>query len=82
MVTDIIIALISALLLELISTVSGVAKRFIIFINCLTILIIHIITGFQNIINLDLAVWILFTILFDMIIEFILNKLETYMMGE
>lgn len=76
MIIDIIMAFIVAILLEKFSVVG--LKRITTFVFCFTIIFIYIFTGWQiNFIGkMDFGAWIMFTIIFDEILMFVINKLK------
>lgn len=76
MISSIVNAFISSLLLEMFSLLNNRIKQFIVFISCLTLTVVCIITeGQLDSGNVDLTVWILLTVMFDMIFKFIINKI-------
>lgn len=76
MISSIVTAFISSLLLEMFSLLNNRIKQFIVFVGCLTLMVVYIITEGQfDSGNVDLTVWISFTVMFDMIFEFIINKI-------
>ncbi len=78
MISSIIMAFISALLLEMFSLLNNRIKQFIVFVSCLTLMVVYVATKGQfDSGNVDLTVWILLTIMFDMIFKFIINKIES-----
>lgn len=76
MIVDIIMAFIMAILLEKFSVVG--LKRITTFVFCFTIIFIYIVTGWQiNFIGkMDFGMWIMFIIIFDEILMFVINKLK------
>lgn len=75
MILDILMAFIIALLIEMASFCDKCAKQIVIFICCLTLVLWYFTNGYQIgfIGKIDLAVWIMLVILFDISLMFI-NK--------
>lgn len=74
MIVDIMMAFIMAILLMLCSFSD--LKDFVTFIFCFTVAFIYIVTGWQLdfIGKMDFGAWIMFIIIFDKILMFIINR--------
>ena len=77
MIVDILMAFATALFLEMLALTNKRFKQFIILIICLAIIFIYFISGYQlNFIGeIDLAIWIMFVIIFDMVLMFTIRKI-------
>lgn len=78
MVTDIIIAFLMALLMNI---GNKYLKQIMIFICCLTIIIVYFVNGCQiNFIGeIDFGIWLTFIIMFDIVLAFAEIKLKKYL---
>jgi len=79
MITDILMAFVIALLLEMLSF-NKYIKPIAISMCCLTIIFIYFINGCQLDFagTIDLAIWIIFVIMFDIVLMFVGKKIESH----
>ena len=76
MILDVLMAFVMALFLEVCSLLDKRIKQLTVFVCCLIGIIIYFVNGYQIdfIGKIDLAIWIIFVIVFNMLLNFILKK--------
>lgn len=77
MISDILMALIVAILIEMVSLNNKYMKRIMTSIICLTNIIAYFLNGnkFNFIGTMDYSIWIFFVILFNILLSFITDKI-------
>lgn len=79
MIADILMALVVAILIEMVSLNGYRLKKIMISIICLTIIIAYFLNGRKiNFIGeIDFAIWILFVVLFSILLTTLSNKIKS-----
>lgn len=76
MILDVLMAFVMALFLEVCSLLDKRIKQLTVFACCLTGIVIYFVNGYQIdfIGEIDLAIWTMFVIVFNMLLNFVLKK--------
>ena len=76
MFNDIMFALLIALFIELFSTISKRFKHLMIIVSSIIVICVYFTDPpqFQQVIEIDFGIWVLFVILFDELLSFLINK--------
>ena len=70
MCADIIVAFAVALLFNMFGQMGKIFKKLLIFVACVTLVAVYFINGSLNFISsMDLSIWIMFVILFDILVQ-------------
>lgn len=80
MIVDVLTAFVIALLLEMFALINKYVKQIVILVCCLTFIFIYFVSGCQIdfIGKIDLAIWIIFVIMFDTTLVFATKKIKNY----
>ena len=80
MITDILMAFVMALFLEMFSLISKYLKQIVIFVCCFTLVFVYFVSGCQIdfVGTIDLTIWIMFIIMFDIMLMVITKKIKKH----
>lgn len=80
MIADILMAFVIALFLEMFSLISKHFKQIVILVCCFTLVFVYFVSGCQVdfVGTIDLAIWIMFVIMFDIVLMFTTKKIKNH----
>lgn len=80
MIVDILMAFVIALFLEMFLLINKYLKQIVVFVCCLTLVFVYFVSGWQVdfIGKIDLAIWIMFVIIFDIALMFATKKIKKH----
>jgi hypothetical protein len=78
MIADILMAFVIALFLEMFSLINKYVKQIAILVCCFALVFVYFVGGCQVdfVGTIDLAIWIMFVIMFDIVLMFTTKKIK------